>query len=99
MEPVEQALLVDIARISGVAISWIWDIENGAPASKRVKERIAKALEVLISELFPKEALPRTLAGIKKRRYNGLINKAYSIRNGVLFKKVHGHKKRDERNA
>jgi transcriptional regulator with XRE-family HTH domain len=48
--------LVDLAKKSGVSLSWLWLLENGYDerASQRIKVKLARALRLTLKDLFPK---------------------------------------------
>ena len=45
--------LVDLSKMTGVSIGWIWSIENDVPSRIETKKKLAKALNVPVQELFP----------------------------------------------
>ena len=49
---------VDLSEAPGVSLTWIWILETSQEknVSREVKERVARALEMEVIQLFPDEA-------------------------------------------
>ncbi len=50
--------LVDLSKMTGVSIGWIWAMENDVPSTMEVKKRLATILNVPVCEIFPSEDKP-----------------------------------------
>ena len=42
--------LVDLSKMTGVSVGWIWSIENDVPSRIETKKKLAKALNVPLEE-------------------------------------------------